>query len=118
MKQPFVDLDALVEKGAEFKFKDHIYTLKPIDAETFMSFSNEWASLQMLVTQDLVSEEDSMNVCVQLIRSVCREIPAELIRKEMTLAQIGALINLIVNSVTGQVDSKKKVKMREPAFQH
>jgi hypothetical protein len=115
MKEPFIDLDSIVTGGAKFQFKGKVYSLKAIDAQTFMTFNNDWADLQMMIQKEVIGQDESMNILVRLIRAVCFDLPENLIRNEMTIAQIGALINLIVRTVTGeaQQDDKKKV-LREP----
>lgn len=112
MKEPFADLDALVDSGASFRFRGKIYKLKPIDAGTFMSFMNRWAELQELLQKDKLEGDEAMVSSVNIIQSVC-DIEEDLIRKEMTVAQTGAVIQLIVDSVQGKIE-KKKIPLREP----
>lgn len=118
MKKPFVDLDALITESVKFKFKGNTYEIKPIALDSFMKFNNAWFDLQQMIKENRVNEDESMDVSVSLIKSVCDNLPEELIRKEMTVAQIGCLVQLIVETVTGRdtdEDSiKKKVfKLRE-----
>lgn len=119
MKKPFTDLDALVEESVSFKFKGNVYTLKPMSIETFMKFSNAWWNLQETIKQETISSEESMNISVDLIRSVCDDLPEELIRTQMSVVQVAALIQMVIEKVTGRDSSdeelkKKVMNLREP----
>lgn len=123
MKKPFVDLDALVSESVKFKFKGETHEIKPITVEAFMRFNNAWFDLQYMIETGDIDETSSMDVSVNLIKSVCDSLPEDRIRKEMAVAQIGALVQLIIETITGrdtdEEDIKKKVlKFREKANHH
>ena len=119
MAKPFVDLDALISESVRFKFQGQSHEIKPVSIEVFMRFSNAWYELQQLIKNDQIDEKSAMDVSVGLIQSVCDSLPEEKIRNEMSVAQIGALVQLIVETVTGhdtdeETIKKKVLKFREP----
>lgn len=118
MKKPFINLDTLISESVKFQFKGEQFTIKPISIEAFMRFNNAWYELADAISKKKIDDDASLNLAVSIIKSVCDDLPEERIRNEMSIVQIGALVQLVVDTVTARGtdddEMKKKVqKMRE-----
>lgn len=112
--KPFTNLDLIVESKVEFQFGGKNYSLRDIDARTFMTFTNSWHDLMKACEEkDKITEDNAFDILSEIILSVS-EIPKEEVAK-MTIAQMGVLISLIHQTVMGQDELKKKaLTLREP----
>lgn len=109
------DLDALVSEEVAFRFQGKTYYLRPLTAgEAFVAWQN-LANLEEFKKRENVTFKDVLDFYSEMFKSVCPEITREDVA-EMTQPQCAALLQLILDTITGRVftESKKKVNhMRE-----
>lgn len=105
--QPLVitDLDALISKPIAFKFQGEIFTVKPVDTGTYLKVADGLGQLQALTSQDQanVKREDIDQAYFNLLSNLCDDLKISHIQK-MTVAQINALLRLIVRHLTGETE--------------
>lgn len=100
-----VDLDDLIAKPVAFKFRGKTYLVEPVTAEKFIEISDSLAIAGNLLTaaQGGAEIHDSQ-VYAAYQKFVSALVPSFTvdILKQMQLAQVHALINLIIKHATGQ----------------
>jgi hypothetical protein len=101
------DLDAMLSSNVAFKFKGKVHVLKPIDLETFMLATEAMARADALLKKKEISYNECVQQYVDIICSVCDTISKEDI-EQMTIAQVSALLNLVLETISGKVLEKKK----------
>lgn len=99
------DLDAMVAQSVAFKLHGKIHNIKPISVKEFYAFTNAMLSIQGLETAEHVTPAQIIDLYATLIRSVCDTVTRHDI-EQMTQAQCGALLNLIVECVTGKAHAQ------------
>jgi hypothetical protein len=99
------DLDAMVSHPVAFRLHGQIHEIRPISVKEFYAFTNAIVSLQGLEKAEHITPSQVVDLYQRLIQSVCDSIDRSDVEK-MTQAQCGALLNLIMECVTGkaQVD--------------
>ena len=109
------DLDAIIAEPVAFRFNGKIYTLKPIQLDEFLKFTNAQNRLSNELKSESAITADSLASSYHaVISSVCDDLTLNDI-KSMSQAQVAALYQLVIDMVTGQVDygdgaGKKKRK--------
>ena len=107
------DLDALVAEPIAFRFKGRVHEIKPISTLELLKFTNAFAILQGLNEKSgTVSVEELVTAYAEVIGSVCPTITREHVQ-EMTQAQVGALFQLVMDSVTGKAHAAPGVSGEE-----
>jgi hypothetical protein len=107
------DLDALIQKPLHFKLRGKICTINPISSLTFYKFSNNVGkAYELHKTKDL-TRDDIIKFYFEMLSSVCDDITTEDV-EEMNEAQITALIQLILDAVTGRIWGTEKKKTLIP----
>ena len=106
------DLDAMVANPVAFRLHGKVHRMRPITVKEFFAVSNALLSLERLKSDDRLTDEQIIDLYFQIIHSVCDSVTKNDI-KSMTHAQAGALIQLIVDHVTGRAhvpipDEQKK----------
>jgi len=115
---PVVDLDNLIAEKIAFKFKGKIHYLKPISLEEFLRFTNKNSEFLTSLKDDKeISAKELAMGYLGVINTVCESIGLDDI-EEMEQAQIAALYQLIVDTVTGSVETGegKKKRLRLPIY--
>jgi len=96
------DLDALVAEPIAFRFKGRVHEIKPISTLELLKFTNAFAALQTLQGKsDTVTVAELVDAYAGVIASVCPTITREHV-EDMTQAQVSALFQLVMDSVTGK----------------
>lgn len=109
------DLDALVNEEVAFRLAGKTYKLRPLSAgEAFVVWQN-LAKLESLKSQKEVSFEQVINFYAELFGSICPDIKRKHV-EDMSQTQCAALLQLVLDTVTGRVfaDSKKKALSQSP----
>lgn len=112
------DLDALVDQNVHFKLQGKTHTIKPLTAgEAFIVWQN-LSKLEVLKSQDQISFTQVLDFYADLFKSVCPEIQRKHV-EEMSQTQCAALLQLILDTVTGKAfsESKKKAMIQESPIQ-
>lgn len=104
------DLDALVAEPVHFKWQGNKHTIKPFSQKQFLMVMNRYSKIINEVHDSKMSRTEQLSMFADLFSECCDTIALKEV-EQMTDAQIGALMQLIIDSVTGRIhgDSKKKV---------
>jgi hypothetical protein len=110
------DLDALVNERISFRLGGKTYTIKPLSAGEAFVVWNNLSRLDHLRTQNEVSYSEVLNFYADLFKSVCPDITRKHV-EDMSQTQCAALLQLVLDTVTGRVftDGKKKA-MNQDSF--
>lgn len=111
------DLDALVNDEVAFKFNGKTYKIKPLETgEAFIVWQN-LSKLEKFEVGDLVEFKEVIDFYADLFHSVCPEITRSDV-EIMSQPQCAALLQLILDTVTGRVftESKKKVMQMQSTW--
>ena len=114
-KQPkmFADLDALIAEPIYFKIHGKIFEIKPIKTDVFFKFSNKYVEFFGLEKMPNATTDDMVEKYYEMASSVCANITKKDVAN-MTPAQMGALFQIIIDTVTGRVFSDEKKKNLTP----
>lgn len=111
--EPIADLDAIIAQSVAFKYKGKIHTLKPMTLEEFLKFTNAQSALLTLLKDDQqLTPKALAESYLGVISSVCDTITLDDIM-DMEQAQVAALYQLVIDLVTGQVDTGEGKKKRQ-----
>jgi hypothetical protein len=113
------DLDALISAPVAFKFQDRTWKIKEIDTEQFLLLTENFARLDKLRTQKKITVEDLSKAYADLICDACPQMTPKVVMN-MTQAQVGALLQLIIDTVTGKDQAKqlkKKITVNKQTIQ-
>jgi hypothetical protein len=107
---PVADLDAIVAEPVPFRSKGKVHYLKPFSLAEFLKFVNAKGNLEKAMTGSALTPEHLAHAYHAVIAAVCDTITVDDILS-MEQVQVAALYQLVIDMVTGQVDSgdgKKK----------
>jgi len=107
------DLDALVNEDIAFKLGGKTYTIKPLSAGEAFVVWNNLSKLDQLRAKNEVSYSELLAFYADLFKSVCPEITRKHV-EDMSQTQCAALLQLILDTVTGRVFSDGKKKLLNP----
>lgn len=111
------DLDAMVSEAIAFKLHGKQHIVKPISLEEFLKYTNAYSQIWNSTDEKKkLTNEQFIEMYHQLFSSVCDTITIDDI-KRMSQAQVGALFQLISDTVTGKahVDQKKTLLRAQTA---
>jgi hypothetical protein len=103
------DLDVIDVKPVAFRFNGETHLLKPVTTKEFLKASESFAKMDAMSKSDnQVPIEEVIDVYADLISSLCDTVNRDDILN-MSQAQVAALLQLIIDHVTGRVvkDEKK-----------
>lgn len=117
---PIMDLDAIVAEPVHFRFKGKTHTLKPIELQAFLKFTNAQSSLTKNISPDsaVMTPLELAKKYHAVINSICDTISVDDIMS-MEQVQVAALYQLVIDMVTGQVDlgdDSKKKRQKIPLY--
>lgn len=106
---PIADLDALSDSKVPFKFGGKIHYLRPMRTKEFFAATNQLANMDNLRERGSVTAEELVEAYYGLFSSVCETITRDDVLS-MTQPQCIALLQLVLDTVTGraQADIEKK----------
>ena len=118
-----VDLDDLITKPVGFTFKGKLYRVEPVSAEKFMELSKALSEVGALLADaqagNELAEKQVYDVYQKFVQVLVPSFTADIL-KEMQIAQVHAMINLIIKHATGQplvmeeLTEKKKMNLKLP----
>jgi hypothetical protein len=109
------DLDSMIIEAVEFKLHGKIHKIKPVSNIEFFKFTNAYANLWDATNKKALPPEKIIAGYFEIISSVCDSVTLKDVQ-QMTNAQVGALVQLIMDQVTGRLDEKKTLEaMRRTA---
>lgn len=119
---PVTDLDAIVAEAVPFRFNGKIHEIKPIDLEGFLKFTNAQINLRKKADDGELLDAAILAKNYHLVISaVCDTVTLNDV-KSMSQAQVAALYQLVLDAITGQVESVeddgtvKKKRMKNPIY--
>lgn len=105
------DLDAMIAEPVAFRFQGKTHLIRPVSTVELLKYAQAGERVKTVMKDSDASKDEVIDSAFQVIASVCDTIR----RKDMeamTQPQVGALLNLVVECVTGKVyarvDSEKK----------
>lgn len=99
------DLDAMVAHPVAFRLHGKVHYIKPISVKEFYAFTNALAGISALESEQKLTSAQVIDLYERLIASVCDSISRREIEM-MTQAQCAALLQLIVECVTGKAQTE------------
>lgn len=107
--QVVADIDAIEVRPVAFKWKGKLHTIKPVSTKEYLKVTEVFGKMDALGKTSNYTVEQLVDVYAELIMTLCNTIKREDIL-EMSQAQVGALLQLVIDHVTGRVaqDEKKK----------
>lgn len=109
---PIVDLDSISREPVSFRFDGVVHTIKPVSVEEFLHFTNSNSQfLTRIRDEKKLTAEELIESYAQVIGSVCPSVTADHIAR-MEQAQVAALYQLVIDTVTGQVKTGEGEKKR------
>jgi hypothetical protein len=109
---PVADLDAIVSDPVPFKFDGEIHVLKPFSVQDYLRYVNAKIQLETKITGGSITPDQLVESYHAVISAVCSTITIAHIRK-MQQVQVAALYQLVIDMVTGQVDTGEDKKKRK-----
>lgn len=106
------DLDAMIAHPIAFRLHGKIHQIKPISVKEFYAFTNAIASITTLESDNKITTAQVIDLYTRIICSVCDSITRKDVEL-MTQAQCGALLNLIVEAVTGKAHAESQAPSDE-----
>lgn len=114
MSSLIADLDLLVEESINFKLHGKTHSINAISTIDFLKFSSKLSALNDTFVKENLSGEELISSYFDLIFSVCNTVTLSDVEK-CTQPQIAALLNLIIQKVTGKLtEDKKKTLLKNP----
>lgn len=109
-----VDLDRLISESVGFMLHGKLRRIKSMTQENFLRVVNELAALDLMRAKSERDPKALHAAYIKLFKQACEPINDEDLNK-MTDAQIGALVQNIIECVTGRAQAsgeKKTLKIR------
>lgn len=107
---PIVDLDAISRDPVPFRFEGKTHFISPISVEEFLRFTNANAAfIERLKSEKPLTSDELVESYAGVIGSVCPTIEAAHIAR-MEQAQVAALYQLVIDTVTGRVKTAEAEK--------
>jgi len=109
------DLDRMIAESIAFKLHGKVHRINPITVEEFYRFTKAF-SIVSGMKPDSLSPAETLTMYHEVISSVAPTVTKKDI-EDMTQAQVGALLQLVIEAVTGKAytevapahsDEKKK----------
>lgn len=103
------DLDAIVANPVYFRLHGKNREIKPITTESYLVYVNNLSLLYSMKDKDGLTTDELLTSYFNLVKSVCDDIEIDDIKK-MSQQQIGALFQLILDTINGSAhaDVEKK----------
>lgn len=101
------DLDALVAERVAFRFKGQAHFIEPVTTKEFYQYVNASNQVLNVIRDPQATATQVIDAAHRVIASVCKTISREDV-ENMTQPQIGALLTLVVETVTGKSQVEKK----------
>ncbi len=108
---PVADLDAIVAAPVPFRFKGKVHILKPFSLAEYLKFVGAKNGLEQSMKGGTITPKELAKSYHAVIAAVCDTITVEDILS-MEQVQIAALYQLVIDMVTGQVDTGEGKKKR------
>jgi len=108
-KEMVSDLDAIIQKTITFRLLGRVHEIRPISTKSYLEYINALAAVIQLSDQDKVTPTELIQKYHALVSSVVDSISLSDV-ESMTQAQVGALFQLIMDTITGKshVEGEKK----------
>jgi len=103
------DIDAIEVNPVAFKWNGKAHYLRPVSTKEYLKIAEIFVRMDNLnKNQSEYSVNDLVDVYSELISSLCNTITKKDVLS-MTQVQVAAIIQLIIEHVTGRIDQKKSL---------
>jgi hypothetical protein len=106
------DIDAILTKPVAFRFNGKLHYIKPVSTREYLKVTEIFAKMDSMGANGAPDVSSLVDVYSELFSSLCETISKKDVM-EMTQSQIGALLQLVIEHVTGRIE-KKKIVTRMP----
>jgi len=105
------DLDALLGEPIAFRLHGKVHEMKPLSTQDFLKYTGSMMELLNLKDKSNVTADELIDHYHEMIQAVCKTVERKDI-EDMNQQQIGALFQLILDTVSGksQVDAELEKK--------
>lgn len=106
------DIDAIDVRPALFRWQGKAHKLRPVTTREYLKVTETFAKMDALGKAGNYTADDLVTVYAELIGSICDTIKREDVLK-MTQAQVAAVLQLIIDHVTGRIPTETEKKNKE-----
>jgi hypothetical protein len=104
------DLDAMLVEPVAFKVLNKEHVIAPLSVEQFFKVTAAWSELDTLRDTKEIPVEFVLDKYYEVISAAVSTITREDMN-QMSIQQIGAILQLVVETVTGKIFAEKKTMM-------
>lgn len=119
------DLDDLISQPIGFRYLGKEYVIEPMTTRNFITVTKALGELEAILKRQEggeLNEDEIYDAYFLFVSSLCKKISLSDIRKA-TVSQLHALLNLLMQHITGQTasqmvgnpDEKKKIQVNSPS---
>lgn len=110
------DLDAILTQSVSFRLHGRVFEIVPVSTERFLLYSQKLSKFFSLKDKEGLSADELIDGYHEVISSLVPDVTRKDIA-DMTQSQIGALFQLVIDTVTGhsQTDEYKKKVLTIPS---
>lgn len=110
-----VDLDRMVLEQRGFRFNGKVYMVKPMKHKIWLGVCNELAALNLIANSGKPFDRAQVRKTYWKLISKAVDGLSSAAVEQMTDAQMGALVQLVIECVTGKAYVEKKTLAAAPA---
>jgi len=106
-KMKIANLDSIITESVSFTLLGRDHTIKPVTLEQYLLITQAWASLEDLRKSEKINDEQILDAYYKCVSPVVKSLQRDDFNK-LSIQQIGALLQLITKTVTGEAFGEKK----------
>ena len=103
------DLDAMLVEPVGFKLLGRDHVMRPLSVEQFFRVTTKWAELEAIRADKEINVEALLDKYHEIISAAVPTVKREDMDK-MSMQQIGAVLQLVVETVTGKIFATEEKK--------
>lgn len=105
------DLDEVLGKEVKFRLLGKEYLIKKLTTETFLKVMNGFSQLEKKARQDTITTDEALETYAHLFSTCIDGIDKKTVR-DMSLPQVSALAQLIIDYATGRLGILEEAKKK------
>lgn len=110
------DLDAIIQDTVSFKLNGKIHEIKPLSTKDFLIYTNALSKVWELKDKEIIKPDDLIEKYYDMVSSVVPSIKRTDI-ETMNQQQVGALFQLILDTVTGKAQARASQDAQKKTLQ-
>ena len=107
------DLDAMLSEAVGFKLHGKMHVIRPLTVEQFMKLTNKMAEIYDLKNKTGIEPSEIVDLYYSTVSIASKTVTREDI-SNMNTQQVTALLELIIETITGKIFTEKKTLMMGP----